>query len=258
MRPDVGWGGRFGAARQYSTAGWLAALGPLLSPHYQVLMSLGHATGWVEIEGQRTAFRDAPFYAEKNWGRGFPRKWWWLQCNAFDAVEPASELTLTATGARPEPAGRRGARAREDVGLVGIHWDGEFWPFPEVEWTVAPWGVARSPRSTGPGTSCTIEAETDDEAARCACRRRAAWSTARSGTYRGVLRVTMFDKGREVVSATTRHAYLETGGEFDAEWVAKSAMTEPLKSVAYNVDLETAISSLLDEARRAGLSTCGL
>ena len=57
-------------------------------------------------------------------------------------------------------------------------------------------------------------------------------------TYRGTLRVTMFDKGREVVSATTRHACLETGGEFDAEWVSASAMTEPLKSVAYNVDLE--------------------
>ena len=72
-------------------------------------------------------------------------------------------------------------------------------------------------------------------------------------TYRGTLRVTMFDKGREVVSATTRHACLETGGEFDAEWVATSAMTEPLKSVAYNVDLERAISSRLDEARRRGV-----
>ena len=68
-----------------------------------------------------------------------------------------------------------------------------------------------------------------------------------------MLRVTMFDKGREVVSATTRHACLETGGEFDAEWVAASAMTEPLKSVAYNVDLERAISSRLDEARRRGV-----
>jgi len=30
-------------------------------------------------------------------------------------------------------------------------------------------------------------------------------------------------------------------------------MTEPLKSVAYNVDLERAISSRLDEARRRGV-----
>ena len=87
-------------------------------------MSLGHATGWVEIEGQRTAFRDAPFYAEKNWGRGFPRKWWWLQCNAFDDVEPASQLTLTATGARRSLLAGGALEREEDVGLVGIHWDG--------------------------------------------------------------------------------------------------------------------------------------
>jgi tocopherol cyclase len=253
VRPDVGWGGRFGAARQYSTAGWLAALGPLLSPHYQVLMSLGHATGWVELDGQRTAFSDAPFYAEKNWGRGFPRKWWWLQCNAFDGVEPASELTLTATGARRSLLAGGALEREEDVGLVGIHFNGEFWPFPEVEWTVAPWGAWRVTASYADrGTSCTIEAETDD--AGCAVRvpSKSGMVDGARETYRGTLRVTMFDKGREVVSATTRHACLETGGEFDAEWAAASAMTEPLKSVAYNVDLERAISSRLTEARRRG------
>ena len=43
----------------------------------------------------------------------------------------------------------------------------------------------------------------------------------------------------------------EGGGS--GEWAGASAMTEPLKSVAYNVDLERAISSRLDEARRRGV-----
>ena len=101
--------------------------------------------------------------------------------------------------------------------------------------------------------SCTIEAETSDEGCAVRVPSKSGMVDGARETYRGTLRVTMFDKGREVVSATTRHACLETGGEFDAEWVATSAMTEPLKSVAYNVDLERAISSRLDEARRRGV-----
>lgn len=68
-------------------------------------MSHGLATGHIDWAGRRYDFRDAPFYAEKNWcglrsgsrarlhsalmhrfGRGgaFPRKWFWAQCNAFE------------------------------------------------------------------------------------------------------------------------------------------------------------------------------
>ena len=32
----------------------------------------------------RYEFQDAPSYAEKNWGGGFPSKWHWVQCNSFD------------------------------------------------------------------------------------------------------------------------------------------------------------------------------
>ncbi len=51
---------------------------------YQVLMAEGLATGWLEWGGQRYDFVDAPAYAEKNWGGGFPSKWCWVQCNSFD------------------------------------------------------------------------------------------------------------------------------------------------------------------------------
>lgn len=45
-------------------------------------ISLAHyilsVSGWIEWEGERYEFRDAPSYSEKNWGGGFPRKWFWV------------------------------------------------------------------------------------------------------------------------------------------------------------------------------------
>jgi hypothetical protein len=55
------------------------------------------AAGWVELDGQQYDFVNAPAYIEKNWGAGFPKKWFWLQCNAFPD-HPG--LTLTAVGAQ--------------------------------------------------------------------------------------------------------------------------------------------------------------
>ena len=67
VEPRMGWGGR-AAAKQYSTAGWLAAL-PVFEPHYQVVMAHGLATGHVTKDGRRHDFKDAPCYTEKNWVR---------------------------------------------------------------------------------------------------------------------------------------------------------------------------------------------
>ena len=62
----------------------------------QVLMAKGTASGWVDWGGRRYEFTNAPAYAEKNWGAGFPKKWFWIQCAAFDG-EP--EAALTSVGA---------------------------------------------------------------------------------------------------------------------------------------------------------------
>lgn len=35
-------------------------------------------SGWIEWDGERFEFEDAPSYSEKNWGGGFPRKWFWV------------------------------------------------------------------------------------------------------------------------------------------------------------------------------------
>lgn len=100
-----GWGDV--TAKQKSTAGWLAAF-PVFEPHWQICMAGGLSTGdhvsflipkvlfqlefelicffspnypssgWIEWDGERFEFEDAPSYSEKNWGGGFPRKWYWV------------------------------------------------------------------------------------------------------------------------------------------------------------------------------------
>lgn len=58
-------------------------------------MARGLASGWVEWGGKRYEFRDAPAYAEKNWGGGFPKRWFWVQCEKFNSEE---SIALTAVG----------------------------------------------------------------------------------------------------------------------------------------------------------------
>jgi tocopherol cyclase len=62
----------------------LAASAPISIVLRQVLMAHGRATGWIEWGGERFDFEDAPSYAEKNWGGGFPDKWFWVQCESFE------------------------------------------------------------------------------------------------------------------------------------------------------------------------------
>eukprot|EP00899_Mesostigma_viride_P022854 jgi/Mesvir1/3753/Mv15027-RA.2 len=134
--PVVGWGDV--DKPQLSTAGWMAAL-PVFEPHWQVLMSLGRSTGYIDWDGVRYEFKDAPSYAEKNWGGSFPLKWFWCQCNAFRGLPTTC---LTSGGGRrllPLVAGES-----EDVAMVGIHHEGKFYEFVPwkgtVQWVIEPWG----------------------------------------------------------------------------------------------------------------------
>ena len=137
VTPRVGWGGREGS-KQWSTAGWLASL-PVFEPHYQILMADGTATGHVSWRGERREFVDAPIYSEKNWGGAFPRRWWWLQCNAFDSLPG---LTFTAAcGERGNPLLEPLLPGRtEDACMVALHdAEGGFYPFATNTWSVR-WG----------------------------------------------------------------------------------------------------------------------
>ena len=55
-------------------------------------MARGKATGYIDWGGKRYDFTDAPAYAEKNWGAGFPKKWFWIVSTGFEG-EPDASLT---------------------------------------------------------------------------------------------------------------------------------------------------------------------
>ena len=133
IQPVYGWGDR--DKPQQSTAGWLSQF-QIFEPGWQILMAHGLATGWIEWNGDRYEFSQAPAYGEKNWGGAFPTKWFWLNCNAFD---DHPDLALTAGG------GRRQVLAwMESVAMIGIHHGGKFYEFvpwnAKVQWRIKPWG----------------------------------------------------------------------------------------------------------------------
>lgn len=133
IKPVYGWANQ--GTLEQSTAGWLSFL-PIFEPGWQILMAHALASGWIDWNGKLYEFTDAPAYGEKNWGRAFPKKWFWLNCNSFDGE---SDLALTAGG------GRRGVLWwEESAALVGIHYQGKFYEFvpwnSEVSWHIEPWG----------------------------------------------------------------------------------------------------------------------
>lgn len=133
IKPIYGWG-NLGQLQQ-STAGWLSFF-QIFEPGWQILMAHGLATGWIDWNGKRYEFTNAPAYSEKNWGGAFPQKWFWLNCNLFDE-QP--DLALTAGG------GRRGVLWwMESVAMIGIHYQGKFYEFvpwnSQVSWNISPWG----------------------------------------------------------------------------------------------------------------------
>jgi hypothetical protein len=61
----------------------IPGLGQYWHPHLLGARVEGHA-----VLGERTVDLDgATAYGEKNWGAGFPRRWWWGQAQGFDDAE---------------------------------------------------------------------------------------------------------------------------------------------------------------------------
>ena len=78
---------------------------------YQVLMARGKATGHIDWDGKRYDFTDAPAYAEKNWGAGFPKKWFWIVSTGFEG-EPDASLTSV---------GELNAHFQHHIQIVSLH-----------------------------------------------------------------------------------------------------------------------------------------
>ncbi len=211
IQPIYGWGDV--DQPQQSTAGWLSQW-QIFEPGWQILMAHGLASGWIDWQGNRYEFQQAPAYAEKNWGGAFPQKWFWLNCNSFDG-EP--DLALTAGG------GRRGVLWwMESVAMVGIHYQGKFYEFvpwnAKVNWEIQPWGSWSMSAENGeywveltatcdrPGTP--LRAPTPNGLQYC-CR----------DTMHGCLSLQLRRGSEVILKATSSLCGLEVGGgPWDSPW----------------------------------------
>jgi tocopherol cyclase len=211
--PVYGWGQP--QQLQQATAGLLSYL-PIFEPGWQILMAHGLATGWIEWQGERYDFTNAPAYSEKNWGRSFPQKWFWVNCNSFDETVG---LAVTAGGGR-----RQVLWTTEEVGMIGIHYRDKFYEFvpwnSQVSWQIQPWGEWRIQATNGDvrveliGTteSAGTLVSTPTERGLVLCCR---------DTLQGLLSIDLRTlEGKQIINANSNVAGLEVGGTgWDRAWV---------------------------------------
>lgn len=208
ISPIYGWGDR--QRGQLATAGLLSFL-PMFEPGWQILMAHGLATGWIDWNGKRYEFTNAPAYAEKNWGGAFPEKWFWVNCNCFDD-EP--DLALTAGG------GRRGVLWwMESVALICIHYRGEFYEFvpwnSQVSWEIDPWGRWQMQASNDRFT-VELTATTDQPGTRLRAPTQEGLTFVCRETMQGHLTLTLRSRlgnhSEVIFQATSSLCGVETGG----------------------------------------------
>jgi tocopherol cyclase len=213
-QPIYGWGNY--QASQQSTAGWLSFL-PIFEPGWQILMAHGLASGWIEWNGQRYEFKDAPAYSEKNWGRSFPEKWFWFNCNSFTEE---TDLALTAGGGKRKVLG-----IMEEVGMIGIHYRGQFYEFvpwnSQVSWHVQPWGRWEM-QAINENFKVQIIGTTDLEGTPLRAPTEHGLIFVCRDTMKGVLSLDLQTRqGNSIVKANSSVCGLEVGGNsWEKAWVS--------------------------------------
>ncbi len=60
---------------------------PFLNQYWHPYRLNGRASGTVTHGEQQWTFNDATLYCERNWGAGFPQRWWWGQAHDFDDAD---------------------------------------------------------------------------------------------------------------------------------------------------------------------------
>ena len=241
---------------QKSTAGWLASYS-VFEPHWQITMADARASGYIHWNGTNYQFHNAPFYVEKNWGSTFPTNWYWIQCNAFEGCDDngrsVDRLTLTAGGGI-RLLSLLGMKKSEDVGMVGIHYNGTFYenvPWTgEMEWDIDTWGswkfngrcttgkrlfevVVKADCDTDDGVMLRVPTKENGLEFRC------------RDTFRGRVRLSLYELeyskvARDYVRKTntvpilenafSHNCAVEVGGTpWEEKWKAKSNMNKILK-----------------------------
>ena len=75
---------RFAWPKAFGGGGVFSAI-PFLNQYWHPYCLGGRASGTVEYGAESWSFDGAKVYAERNWGKGFPLRWWWGQAHDFSA-----------------------------------------------------------------------------------------------------------------------------------------------------------------------------
>jgi len=89
---DLRFADSFRWPKAFAGAGLVSSI-PFLSQYWHPHRLGGTATGTVEFDGGRWSFDAATLYAEKNWGPGFPERWWWGQAHDFGTADVSVVFT---------------------------------------------------------------------------------------------------------------------------------------------------------------------
>ncbi|OBK44456.1 tocopherol cyclase family protein [Mycobacterium kubicae] len=76
LTQECRWPKAFGGGGVFSSV-------PFLNQYWHPYRLGGTASGAVTSDDQRWDFTDATLYCERNWGAGFPLRWWWGQAHDF-------------------------------------------------------------------------------------------------------------------------------------------------------------------------------
>ncbi len=123
---------------------WPLALGgggifsavPFLGQYWHPHILGGVARGTAQVADEPWRFDDADVYAEKNWGAGFPQRWWWGQAQGFDRPDVCVAFSGGVLTAGPMSAtvggvvvrvGTRVVRLTPPFAIVRSETDGHRW-----------------------------------------------------------------------------------------------------------------------------------
>ncbi len=215
IQPINTWGS---SAKPLATMGMLSYL-PIFEPGWQILMAHGLASGFVDWDHSIYEFQNAPVYIEKNWGRAFPSKWFWLQCNAFDNYP---NLTLTAAGGV-----RKFLGYPTDVAMIGIHNQDRFYRFmpdnSEIYCNVQPWGSWQIQGFNTNRERVEIIATTEHSGTWVMAPTELGLKFCCRDTTKGKIRISLYSD-QDLIFAASEQGGLEIGGQnWEKSWNFKSA-----------------------------------
>ena len=113
LHRPVGWPRVLGGGGVFSAV-------PFLGQYWHPHLLGGGASGSARMGEVTWTIRDAEVYAEKNWGKGFPERWWWGQAHGFDRPDVCVAFSGGVLTAGPVAATVGGVVVRIGAHLIRL------------------------------------------------------------------------------------------------------------------------------------------